>query len=699
MRKPVVPILLLTLAFSFPQVPGGKEPEPERPADSGFVEKAGTHLGQIDVSLSGDPAVLDSRRAEDFEVRVLQRIVEGAIVDRVCAPDDSRPQALAPPGIPASASPSIESRTRPATHLFYFDQPHLTMAGRQRAIDLAREMIPGLVRDGNRGILVSDGQRFETLAGPTSDAAELVAALDRLENDPTQWDSFSYLEESRVSEVLDILNDRMGGLTMAIARARSFQTEEAWHLEKSIAHVKIALQALADAEPPKALLYFADTLRSKPGDHYLQMFSTTLLREQRAVLKSPVDIGYQMRNDAAFGELSLDRLLNEAAARGVRFYTVEAQGLTSSLGASSVSLRGSYGANNATIPGSVRIRQAQDTLGSMAAETGGRAFLNGVSADRMIGRIESDLACVFLVSFDPAGLPQDEPIPVAVKVRKPGVEVRSRGRLVIESASARQEKRLLSAFVNARASASASSMGVAVVPTGMKDGKFSGLVQVSPPASPYPDADWDIGFSVVGREKVRDEASMRASVASPGVPLVLERETTFPPGPFEVVAVARETSTGQIVSRQFEGAWPDLRIDPAAVGPIVLLQPVEGGFRRDEEVRTSGPLAVDERQAVRGDLPGALVSLVCRGARTRGDLRVERLLSGETTLEFDPIEIESGEETCVQTRDLVRAGTLGAGEFTYEIRVLEGKRLLARRERRFHVGEPGPAAGGGLRAE
>ena len=154
----------------------GKEPEPERPADSGLVEKAGTHLGQIDVSLSGDPAVLDSLRAEDFEVRVLQRIVEGAIVDRVCAPDDSRPQALAPPGIPASASPSIESRTRPATHLFYFDQPHLTMAGRQRAIDLAREMIPGLVRDGNRGILVSDGQRFETLAGPTSDAAELVAA-------------------------------------------------------------------------------------------------------------------------------------------------------------------------------------------------------------------------------------------------------------------------------------------------------------------------------------------------------------------------------------------------------------------------------------------------------------------------------------------------------------------------------------------
>lgn len=688
MRKRLVPALLLTLASSFAPAPEGKEAEPGRPADFGLVEKAGTHLGQIDLSLSGDPDVLDSLRAEDFEVRVLDRLLEGLIVDRVCAPDASPARPSRPPQAPPPSTARIEVRTRPATYLFYFDQPHLTMAGRLRAIDLAREMVPRLIREGNRGILVSDGRKLETLAGPTPDAAALVAALNRLENDPTQWDSYSYLENARVAEVVDILDDRMGGITLAIARARSFQMEEAWQLRKSIAHLAIAMQAILDADPPKAVLYFADTLRSKPGDHYLQMFSSTLLRER----EDSRMIGDEMRHDAAFGELSLDGLLNEAAARGVRLYTVEAQGLTSALDASSKSLTGARGANNVTIPGSVRIRQAQDTLGSMAAETGGRAFLNGVPAEKMIGRIEDDLSCVFLVSFDPSGLPEDRPIPVAVRVRKPGVEVRSRGRLVIESEAARREKNIFSAFASASAAEADSPLRVSVVPTGMKDGAFSALVQASVPASPYPDASWEIGFSVVGKENVRDEIAGRLSVESPGIPLVLEHETVFPRGPFEIVAVAREISTEQIVSRQVEGSWPDLRFEPASAGPVALLQPVEGGFRREEGVRGSGPLAVDERDAVRGDLPCALVSLVCRGRGIRGPLRVERLLSGETTVEFEPIEIEeNGEEACVQARDLVRAGTLGIGEFTYEIRVLEGKRLLARGERRFRVGEPVPA--------
>ena len=535
---------LALLALQSPTV----EPVPATSAGIGLVQA-------VAVARSGD--VYLASRGSGRQALLLGLSPDGRL--RVVGPGSSPSSwqitGRLPYEAPFDAPPAVQVKTRPATFLFYFDQPHLTQAGRARAIGMAREMAPKLIRDGNRGIVVSDARRLEIREGPTTDAARIVAALDRLEKDPAQWDSYAFEEDSRVAEVVDILNDRMGGVSMAMARARSFQLEEAWRLERSVAHAEIALQALADIDPPKAFVLFSDTLRARPGDHYLQMFSSTAAKE----VDGAKGIATHLARGAEFGELTVDRLLNTASSLGVRFYTIEAQGLVSSLDSAAPSFDGSFGANNATIPQSLRIRQAQDTLGSMAAETGGRSFLNGVPAVKIVSSIESDLSCVFLVSFDPTGLPEDRPLPVIVKVNKPGVKVRGRGRLLIESESARKTSRLLAAFANAGGAPETSPLRVSVVPSGFKDGVYGGLVQVSVPPSPYPNASWDLGFSIVGGEKVRDAVSTRISVPAPGAPIVLERETTFPPAPFEIVAVGRETSTEQIVSQQYEGTWPTLR--------------------------------------------------------------------------------------------------------------------------------------------
>jgi hypothetical protein len=398
-------------------------------------------------------------------------------------------------------------------------------------------------------------------------------------------------------------------------------------------------------------------------------------------------IATHLAHGADSGELTVDRLLNTASSLGVRLYTIEAQGLVSSLDSASPSFEGSYGANNATIPSTLRVRQAQDTLGSMAAETGGRAFLNGIPAGKIVSGIETDLSCVFVVSFDPTGLPEDRPLPVIVKVNRSGIKVRGRGRLLIESESARKTSRLLAAFANAGEAPADSPLHVSVVPSGFRDGSFSGLVQVSVPPSPYPNASWDLGFSIVGGEKVRDAVSTRMSVAAPNSPIVLEREVRFPPGPFEIVAVGRETSTEQIASRQVEGSWPLLRDEAAAVGPVLVMQPMSGAFQRGDEVRKKGPVALGESDAVRGDLPTAFVALVCRGKEASGTVRVERKLTGESGVSFKPIEIDKKDDECAQTRDLVRAGTLGPGSFVYEVRILAGDKEIARGERKFHVAE------------
>ena len=119
---------------------------------------------------------------------------------------------------------------------------------------------------------------------------------------------------------------------------------------------------------------------------------------------------------------------------------------------------------------SVRVHDAQNALQGLALETGGKAFVNGVTPKRMIQGIKEDLGCVWLLSFDPEGLPQDEPLPVLVEVNVPKVKVRVRGQTVIQSASKRLTNRLLANFA-VETEDRISPLRAGFVPLAWKDGK------------------------------------------------------------------------------------------------------------------------------------------------------------------------------------------------------------------------------------
>ena len=673
-------LAILALIVLLPAATSVGKGEAGKPKDIGLVEKAGTHLAQVDVTVSGKPEIIASLGPDDFVVSVLRRRIPSVFVDRVCQPTApaGREEPVAAAVAPRVAT-TIPVRSQPATYLFYYDQPHLTMAGRQRALDLAREIIPKVIVGESRGMIVSSSRELKTVAPLTSDPAALLGALSRLEKDKTQWSPYSTLEEKRVEEVLQILEDPMGGVHQAIGRARFYQLEESWEMQKALNRLSMVMGALADADPPKAVFYFADTMRARPGGHYLSLFNE---RVQQS------DSGPLLESDARFGSLSMDRIINEASAHGIRFYPIEAQGLVSLSMSQGSGFAGSYHANNASLPSSVRIRESQDTLSAMALETGGHAFLNGVSAAKIATRVLDDLSCVFLVSFDPGDFPVDEPLPVRVQVKKAGVTVQARGRLVIQSESSRLTSRLLAAFSTPEATRSDVPIGVQVIPTGFSDGKFAALVQLHVPPSRYPKSSWDLGASVVSQGQVREDVSARLEVASAGVPLVLEREMRFAPGAFEIVAVAHELSTDQISSRQAEGGWPDLRDVPAAVGPIAVMQPAGAMFRRNGAIQLRGPLARGEAEPLGAELPTAFVTLVCRGRDQKGPLRAERRLLGESPVSFDPQDLDLEGDPCAQIRDVVPARILGPGEFRYEVRLLAGDGELARSERRFGVAAP-----------
>lgn len=643
-------------------VAAAQEPSPP-PRPTAIVERTGSRLAQLDVTVAGPAGVVEALTREDFELRVDNRWVETFFVDRVCAPTVAEGAAESAPAAEAVGALAPPADSGPTlTVVFYFDQPHMTMAGRNRSIDIAKDMVSDLFGTRARGMIVSAARELKVFTDMTSDAATLLAALEALRNDPKHWDPFAMSEDQRLAEVQDEIRR---DIDLGMGLARRYQQEEVWRAEQSIERVSMTLGRLAELDPPKALVYFSDTLRREPGRHYTDMFGARTLRSTEIAGQTAETSRLLMSN-------SFDRLYNKASALGVRFYAVQAQGLA--------------GQSTLTQVSASRWRTAEDTLSSIAAETGGKAFVGGYRAETVGDAVLEDLRCLYLISFDPAGFDEDRALPVRLSAKRKDVEVQTRGRLVVESESAARLTRLMGAF--ATGTGQAAPLSLRVVPVEWIDGSYRALVQLVVPGTVVRGATWDVGASLVSRGKVREDVSGRVTVADPGVTVVFEDEMSFPPGPFELVGVAHERTTDRILSGRLESDWPDPNEAVASIAAVAVLQPVEGAFTRDGASRISGSLAHGEADALRGDRPTALVGLVCRSSSSKEKLRVERSLSGDNAVPFEPLELDGGER-CAQFRDLVPAGVMTEGEILYRVTVGGRGQTLAETTTRLVVGPDG----------
>ncbi len=620
--------------------------------DSGIIERTDAALAQIDVTVLGPDDILRQLGPEDFRLKINTRKIRDFTLDRVC-PNIERPSAAS-----TAADVTPASILPPAHYVVYFDQPFLTLMGRAQALDVARELLPRLTVDGARVMVVSNADELVVVEPFGGDGERLVDAIDRLENDRSQWTMFAELEDSRVSEVVRRLNEQ-NEIAAAVAMARRFHKEEITLTDRAMRRLRLTLTRLADLRPPKALIYFGDTLRQKPGGHYLSFFGSIVQMDQ---------IGLPgMATGTLMGSLSFDAVVNEATAQGVRLYTVQAEGLTERMHGDLPGAAAATQTKTVGLPRSIRSREARDTLRGLAAETGGESFLQGSSGEFIAERIRTDSSCVFLISFDPTGFRYDSPLRAVVTTVRDDIELRVRGRLIVQSPSAKRTASLLRAFGSPDSIEDPFELHAHLVPTGFSDGAYTALLQLAVPGTPLQSATWELGASVVHGQKIHDETSGRLTVSSPGVPVVLEYEMRFHPGEYEIVSVAHEARTGMISSNQQTSVWPDPNGRPATSGPIAMLQPIDAAFMRGDESRARGSLARGSDEWIDPQQPLALVAVVCRGRKDRGPLRVDRVLVGESAVELPPLSLNVTSDRCAQVRDLIPSGTLGPGHYRYGI--------------------------------
>ena len=650
---------------SEPPEEGGKDDDAR---DIGLIERAERGLAQLDVSVSGPWEAISNLTADDFELVIYGNVIKDLVVDRLCSQQmvtgktkDRRSDVdTVPPEQAVSTEPDIR---RPISFLFYFDQLLLNGAGRQNSIDLARGLIREKIRDGNRAAIVSSGKRLTTFADLTDDPEVLLEALDRLERSREQWVTWASTEEYRIREVLDLLENN--GISAACGAAWRYQRDELWETDRALRLFSLTLGHLAELDPPKVAFYFADIVRQAAGEHYL------------TYVGGCGNFGNRLGEGVFGAEFAMQKVMDQASAHGTRVYTVRGEGL---IAPAMTASRQAIAANNVT--NLQRYSQAGDSLASIALETGGRFFINGEGPSKIAKRLDADLGCMYLLSFDPIGLMEDKPLKVLLRTKKPKVKAYVRGQIVLQSESARKTSKLMAAFAAPGSVQVDSPIHGAIVPTGYAKGRYTALVQVRVPGSPLSEAEWDLGASLLSRGELRDDASASVRVEQPNVPIVFETEMTFKPGPYELILVAHEQVADQLGTDRVQGDWPLLG-EGAAIGPIAVIQPEEGVFVRSGETRTRGALARTADELLRTDLPTALVGLVCRGPSKKKSLKVERTLVGEGETEFPEMEIDFGDEPCAQIRDLIPASTMTPGSFTYRVRLLDGDEEMALAERTF----------------
>jgi hypothetical protein len=364
-----------------------------------------------------------------------------------------------------------------------------------------------------------------------------------------------------------------------------------------------------------------------------------------------------------------DAVTAEATARGVHFFTVQAEGLLV------------YASGWDT----ERHRQAQDALVGLAAETGGEAFLGGASNKYIADRIESLSSCRLLLSFPPGDLPRDKAMNVTLALHVPKVKIQTQGRIVIPSPASIERSRLLAAFVDPTSSDDG-SLRALLIPRG-GDGKvWKAAVQLRLRPSGIPDNSAELGASILRHDRVTDHFASSIATANGSRAMVLEEGLDIAPGKFSIVTVARDAKRDDIGSSRLDAEWPNPGKTAAAIAPIAVLQTSLAAMSKDGAISSSGAVARDEDETLDPSTSISLMSVVCRGAKTHSPIVVERWLDGGPRDEFAPMTIAGTDEPCVSTVDVVPVGRLGAGATDFRIVARVGDEIVAQARRALRVG-------------
>ena len=330
-----------------------------------------------EIATSAPAGALDVQLLDGLEEKVR------AEAARAASATTPTPEVVAPAGDPAGTM-----NRRMLTIMF--DVSSMQPDDVQRAVEDARDWVAEKMTAADLVALITVGTRLNVLTDFTSSKEEALAALQKLAyNEGTEVDPQSSATAATEADAADS--------STTTTEADAFQE---FNNDVRLRALKTVCQELAPIQQKKALLYFSAGMNRSGEDNQIELRNATSTCNRGNVSIYPVD------------------------TRGLQ--AVAAGGSATSRGNGRSLLTGSG------MRGFQQINQSQETLTTLAADTGGRAFTDTNDFGDAFARVQRDLAAYYLLGYSSTNPARDgrfRRITVRVNANRPelkGLSVEAR---------------------------------------------------------------------------------------------------------------------------------------------------------------------------------------------------------------------------------------------------------------------------------
>jgi VWFA-related protein len=421
---------------------------------------------------------------------------------------------------------------------------------------------------------------------------------------------------ARVSSLLDVLTDFTSDRDAVTTALNQLAYSDGTETPPPSAATAATDEATAAAtEDPEADAEAAE----------LEMFNNDVrLRALRALAESLTPIEQKkailyfsagMQRSGQDNQVELRGAINAAVRANVSIYPVDTRGLQAVVPGGDA--RQASGRGRAMFSGRgmgqqfARLASSQDTLVSLAADTGGRAFTNTNNFGDAFDRLRRDLSAYYLLGYSSSNTAKDGRFRrIQVRVKGDGYRVEARAGYYADRDFAHTSKADRETLLEEQLFADVSATDLPVIAAAMyfrmAADKYYVPLAVSVPGSAVPVAAGarEVTLDILGQ--IRDERGLpvgrlRQTMKVPageaatlsGKQILYQSGMTLPPGRFSIKAVVRENASGLMGTFEAPITVPELASRPLKASSVVLSTQLQAGAGRSDN-----PLVRDGVQIV-----------------------------------------------------------------------------------------------------
>jgi len=515
-----------------------------------------------------DFTILEDGRPQQLRTFVFQEISEQALaatsVDLLKGVEEKVLEATAKPATSPVAPVPMRSEELAGRRLviLLFDTSSMSPEDTQRSVDSAREFVAKDMTSADLVAVATVSSLLTVYRDFTADRALVTEALNQL----------AYTDGTDVPPP-----SASTAATDEVAAAATEETVDADAAELEMFNNDLRLRALrtlaeslAPIEQKKAILYFSGGMQRSGQDNQIELRSA----------------------------------INAAVRSNVSIYPIDTRGLQAVVPGGDA--RQASGRGQGMFSGRgmaqqfARLSASQDTLVSLAADTGGRAFTDSNNFGDAFARVRRDMSAYYLLGYSSTNTTKDGRFRrIQVRAKNPAYRVEARAGYYADRDFVHTSKTDREALLEEQLYAAVSLTDLPVIASAsyfrLAADKYYVPLAVSVPGSAVPvtaglkEITLDV-LAMVTDERGMPVGRLRQTMKLPagtektlaGRQILYQSGMTLPPGRFAVKAVVRENATGLMGSFEAPITVPELKAQALKVSSVVLSTQVQPGTGRSE---------------------------------------------------------------------------------------------------------------------